>query len=200
MKYPPTPLLKAASAAGFVVMLVAGCATRSDPPTESYIKNSEIRDVVARVAKHQIHPLADGDYKAVTSIDEARAAKQPEGIAWAYPWGVALYGMTRSTDVTGDKDAAKFVQEHNQICARYYRWLAGLEKQFGTDGKDFARTTKIKGLVSLGNLDSCGAMGNQFLEWMARNPEQVTQADKDVAARIANWILEKQLRLPDGTL
>src|SRR5579862_1519343 len=196
----PTPLLKTVTAISTAVLLATGCATHSNPPTESYIKNAEIRDVVARVAKHQIHPLADGDYKTVANIDEARAAKQPEGIAWAYTWGVALYGMTRSTEVTGDKGAAKFVQEHDQICARYYQWLAGLEKQFGTEGKDFARTTKIKGLVSLGNLDSCGAMGNQFLEMMARNSGEVTQADKDVVARIANWILEKQLRLPNGTL
>lgn len=200
MKYTPAPLLKAASAISIVVLLVTGCTTHSDPPAESYIKNAEIRDVVARVAKHHIHPLVDGDYKAVASIDEAKAAKQPEGITWNYPWGVALYGMMRSTDVTGDKDAAKFVQEHDQICARYYQWLAGLEKQFGTEGEDFARTTKIKGLVTLGNLDSCGAMGNQFLEMVARNPGNVTQADQDVVARIADWILEKQLRLPDGTL
>lgn len=201
MKYTPTLLLNTVTAVGIAMFLAAGCATHSDPPRESYIKNSEIRDVVARVAKHQIHPLADGVYNLkIESIDDAKADKAPEGIAWAYPWGVALYGMTRSTEVTGDKDVDKFVQEHDQICARYYQWLAGLEKQFGAEGRDFARTTKIKGLVSLGNLDSCGAMGNQFLEMMARNPGEVTQADKDVVARIANWILEKQLRLPDGTL
>lgn len=200
MRYTPTPLLNTLITIIAAISLAAGCATHSDPPRETYIKNSEIRDVVARVAKHQIHPLVDGDYKTVANIDEAKSAKAPEGITWNYPWGVALYGMTRSTEVTGDKDAATFVQEHDQICARYYQWLAGLEKQFGTQGKDFARTTKIKGLVSLGNLDSCGAMGNQFLEMMARNPGEVTQPDKEVVARIANWILEKQLRLPDGTL
>ena len=164
------------------------------------ITDDEIRDVVARVAKHQIHPLADGEYPAVTNLDEAKAAKAPEGIDWVYPWGVDLYGLLRSSDVTGDKNASGFVVQHNQICGRYYEWLAGIEKQFGPDGKAFAKTTALKRLVELGNLDSCGAMGVQMLESMSRHPESVTQQEKDVVARIADWILNKQDRLPDGTL
>src|SRR6185436_20759462 len=58
---------------------------------------------------------------------------------------------------------------------------------------------KIRGLVNLGNLDSCGAMGVQFIESMIRHPESVTPAHKEVAARIADWIINKQDRLPDGT-
>ena len=162
--------------------------------------DADIHAVGARVAKNQIHALADGEYPAVTNLDQARAAKAPEGIQWAYPWGVALYGMIRSTDVTGDKDVDKFVVQHDKICARYYEWLAGLEKQFGDDGKAFARTTKIKPLIGLGNLDSCGSMGNQIVETMLRHPEQVTHADKDVATRIVDWVSNKQHRLPDGTL
>lgn len=164
------------------------------------ITDDQIRDVINRVAKHQMHTLADGEYLTVTNLAEAKAAKAPEGIAWNYPWGVALYGMIRSTDATGDKDVEKFVLEHDKICARYYAWLAGLEKQFGDEGKAFARTSKIKGLINLGNLDSCGSMGNQIVETMLRHPESVTQADKDVAMRIVNWVSEKQHRLPDGTL
>jgi unsaturated rhamnogalacturonyl hydrolase len=167
---------------------------------EPTITDADIRDVITRVAKHQIHALADGEYPAVTNIDQAKAAKAPEGIVWSYPWGVALYGVIRSTDVTHDKEAEKFVMDHDKICARYYAWLAGLEKQFGDEGKTFARTTKIKPLISLGNLDSCGSMGNQIVETMLRHPEQVTQADKDVASRIVDWVSVKQHRLPDGTL
>src|ERR1039457_4824074 len=85
----------------------------ADAPTT--ITDNEIRAVVARVAKHQIHTLADGDYAAFKSVDEAKAAKAPAEIAWSYPWGVALFGMSRSTDVTGDKDADQFVVAHNLI-------------------------------------------------------------------------------------
>jgi len=170
------------------------------PPDSGGITDAEIRDVVARVAKHQIHPLADGDYPAVTNLDDAKAAKAPDGIAWSYPWGVDLFGMERSVDVTGDADADNFVVQHNLICARYYAWLAGLEKQFGRDGAAFVRTSKIKNLFTLGNLDSCGAMGNEILESMIRHPDQVTPEEKEVVARIADWVVNKQDRMPDGTL
>jgi rhamnogalacturonyl hydrolase YesR len=118
---------------------------------------------------------------------------------------VTLYGAIRSTDITGDKDVEKFVIEHDKIVSRYYAWLTGLDKTVTNaseaDLAAFRKSAgKIGGLMRLGNLDSCGAMGVQFMEVMLRHPEQVTQADKDVAARIANWIVEKQFRLPDGTL
>src|ERR1035441_2733089 len=104
-----------------LLVLCGRCATRAQDKTNATIApvavqpdsggitDAEIRDVVARVAKHQIHPLTDGDYPAVTNLDEARSAKAPTGIEWNYPWGVALYGMLRSTDVTGDKDVGQFV-------------------------------------------------------------------------------------------
>lgn len=164
------------------------------------IPDAEIRSVIERVAKHLMKPLADGDYPSVTNIDEAKAAKTPEGISWSYPWGVALFGIERSTDVTGDKDMDNFVVQHNLICARYYNWLAGLQEQFGADGKAFARTSKIKSLINLGNLDSCGAMGNEIVESMLRHPDKVTPEEKVVAERIADWVANKQERLPDGTL
>ena len=194
------------------LMLANGCATRTQENTSAStaeataqpdmggITDAEIRDVVARVARHQIRPLADGDYPAVTNLDEAMAAKAPEGIEWNYPWGVALYGMLRSTDVTGDKNAGRFVVQHNLICARYYDWLAGLDKNPGFDTAAFMRGTKIRGLMSLGSLDNCGAMGNELLESMMRHPEQVTPGEKAVASRIADWVVNKQDRLPDGTL
>lgn len=175
-------------------------APAADQAPSATITDAQIRDVVARVARHQIEPLSDGDYPAVTNIDQAKAARPPEGITWNYPWGVALYGVTRSTDLTGNKDAEKFVMDHDKICARYYQWLAGLEKQFGADGQAFARASKIKLLISLGSLDSCGAMGNQMVETMIRHPEQATPDEKAVAERIADWVVHRQDRLPDGTL
>ncbi len=199
MKHIP-PLKKLWFPLSIAASLLAGCAANKVAPSESYIKNSEIRDVITRVAKHQIRPLADGEYPNGTNLDQAETAKSPEGIAWNYPWGVDLYGMLRYSDATGNKDAEKFVVEHDKICSRYYEWLTFVQKQGGDDGRAFARTSKIRGLITLGNLDSCGAMGVQFMETILRHPEQVTQADKDVVARIANWILEKQYRLPDGTL
>src|SRR5215469_12510766 len=182
-------------AAGFCSVAAGQTTTDSNE-----ISNAQIRDVIARVARHQIHLLADGDYPAATNLDAAEAAKSPTGIAWNYPWGVALFGMERVSETTGDSADHNFVVEHNLICARYYHWLAGLENQFGEDGKTYARGTAIKGLMTLGNLDSCGSMGNQMLESMIRSPDKVSPEEQEVVERIANWVIHKQDRLPDGTL
>jgi unsaturated rhamnogalacturonyl hydrolase len=175
-------------------------APRAARENSGGITDAAIRDVVERVARNQLQPLADGAYPAVTNLAEAGAAKPPEGIAWNYPQGVMLYGMERSTEVTGDKAVDRFVVKHNLICARYYDWLAGLERQFDGDGKQFARRTPMKLLIELGSLDSCGAMGNEMLVSMMRHPDQVTPAERAVIARIAAWVIHKQDRLPDGTL
>jgi rhamnogalacturonyl hydrolase YesR len=166
------------------------------------ISDAEIFGVVERVARHQIRPLADGDYPAVTNLDEALAAKPPVGLDWNYQWGVALYGMMRSMDVTGDKDAGRFVVEHNLICARDYAWMSGLEKQFGKSAglADFEHKSSLHYLMALGTLDSCGAMGNQLLESMMRYPNQVTPEEKALVACIADWVVNRQDRMPDGTL
>jgi len=200
------------AALSMLLAVGAGCATHAQdknnpslapvsvPPDDGGITDAQIQDIVERVAKHQIHPLADGDYPDVTNLDQARAAKAPVGLDWNYPWGVDLFGMERSVDATDDKAVDDFVVQHNLICGRYYHWLAGLENQFGREGTDFARTSKIKGLISLGNLDSCGAMGNEILESMIRHPDQVTPDEKEMVARIADWVVHKQDRMPDGTL
>jgi len=166
----------------------------------SDISNAQIRNVITRVAMHQIHSLADGKYPAATNLDEATAALPPAGIAWNYPWGVALFGMERVSETTGDNAYGDFVVKHNLICARYYHWLFGLENQFGGEGKQFARRSSIKGLMTLGNLDSCGSMGNEMLVSMMRSPDQVSPDEREVVDRIADWVVNKQDRLPDGTL
>jgi unsaturated rhamnogalacturonyl hydrolase len=189
--------------ASTVLLFTAGCGTMAQSPKpvdNGGITDDQIRDVIKRVANHQIHTLTDGDYPAVTSLDQAKAAKEPVGIMWGYPWGVALYGMEQSADITQNPDADQFVVQHDLICGRYYVWLAGLEKQFGSDANDFTRNTKIKGLMTLGSLDNCGAMGNQMLESMLRHPDQASPEEKEVVARIADWVEHKQARMHDGTL
>lgn len=183
--------------------LAAGfCEVAAGQTTEdsNEISNAQIRDVIARVAGHQIHPLAEGDYPAVTNLDAGEAAAPPTGIAWNYPWGVALFGMERVSTTMESGAEHEFVVQHNLICARYYHWLAGLENQFGDDGKKFARGTSIKGLVTLGSLDNCGAMGNAMVESMMQSPNKVSPEEREVVARIADWVGHKQDRLPDGTL
>jgi len=182
--------------------LVFCCLTAPGQSTadSGVISDAQIPDVVARVARHQIHALADGDYPAVTNLDAAGAARPPAGISWNYPWGVALFALERVSGSTSDKAENEFVAQHNLICARYYHWLAGLENQFGEDGKRFTHGTSIKGLMTLGNLDNCGAMGNEMIQCMMQSPDKVSPEEREVVERIADWVTHKQDRLPDGTL
>jgi len=169
------------------------------------IADAQILEVVNRVAHHQLHVLKEGDYPAVTvsnALALAQSAAAPEGIAWTYPWGVTLYGLLRSTEVTGDATVGKFVVDHNLICARYYEWLESVRAAAGNSEEmtAFLHKAKIGGLLRLGNLDSCGSMGNEIIASMMSHPEQTTPAEKIVVARIADWVVHQQDRLPDGTL
>jgi len=185
------------------LLAVAPLGGAQSAPDLSGKTDDSIRNVLRVVARHQIHELKDGDYPAVASIKEAEAAKPPVGIAWSYPWGVTLYGVIRSFDATGDQDALNFALEHDRIVGRYVAWLETVRANVpDADWRTFSRDNrkvKVGGLLRLGNLDSCGAMGVQFLEGMLLHPEQVGPGQKEVAARVADWIANKQERLPDGT-
>jgi rhamnogalacturonyl hydrolase YesR len=185
---------------GLAVLALLAATLAAQAQNNGGISDAEIRAVVERVAHHQLKPLTDGDYPAVTSLAEAKAAKPPQGIAWFYPQGVMLYGMARSADLTHDAAVDQFVVHHNQVAARYYRWLAGVQERFGDGAKDFLHGTALRQLMELGSLDSCGAMGNALLDIMMRHPDQVTAEERVVLARIADWIVKRQDRLPDGTL
>jgi unsaturated rhamnogalacturonyl hydrolase len=162
-------------------------------------EDAAIREVLGRVSRHQLRVLRDGDYTPVATLDALQAARAPEGIAWSYPWGVTLYGTIRSTDFTGDRAVENFVLEHNRVAARDYVFLDSVRAKIGDAGMKSYRS-RINGLLNLGSLDSCGAMGVAMLEGILRHPEQETPEEKVAVARIADWIVHRQDRLPDGTL
>jgi rhamnogalacturonyl hydrolase YesR len=199
------PLFSKIRTSAALTALILGCAVASRAeekaaaPDLSGRTNESILEVLRRVSRHQIVPLKDGDYSPVDSLKAAEAARAPEGITWNYPWGVTLYGMLRSTDVTHDKDVETFVLEHDKAAARYYAWQKQVRAK-ADPAEAKAWKTKINGLMNLGSLDSCGAMGTQMLEGILRHPDQETAEEKEVVARIADWVVKKQDRLPDGTL
>lgn len=174
-------------------------------PDLSGTTDASIREVLRVVSRHELRPLEDGQYPHAALAATALKAQPPEGIAWNYPWGVTLYGVIRSTDATGDRDALNFVYRHNAIVARYYTWLTSLERQFPSSMavQRFVadhRDNKISGLMRLGSLDNTGAMGVEMLESLLRQPGRMTSEQEAVLERVADWIANKQDRLPDGTL
>ena len=189
--------------ASFGAALFSANAVAADAPDLSGKTDDSIRQVLLVVSNHQISPLADGDYTPVSTIEELNAARLPQGIQWSYPWGVTLYGVIRAGDFLEDKSAQKFALGHNQIAGRDYAFLAAAREKLGADSdawKAFLRErpsrNKLGGLMTLGHLDSCGAMGVQILEGMLRHPESVVPEQKAVVERIADWVVNKQERLP----
>lgn len=195
--------LRLAFLLGFAASAIAVRAQTNSPDLSGKTDES-IREIVRRVAQHHVRTIVPGEYPATDSAAALQSAQPPKGITWSYPWGVSLYGLIRSVDATGDKDVQRFVLQHHQTAARHYAWLAGVREKFGStdEGKAFFADRSrivVSGLMNLGNLDSCGAMGNSLLEAMLRQPDQVTPEEKAVAERIADYIANKQERLPDGT-
>jgi rhamnogalacturonyl hydrolase YesR len=200
-----------------------GAPAPSVAPTNVVASDAVVRDVVTRVARRNVRAMQDGEYPQVETVSAALEAKQPDGLTWNYPWGVVLYGTQRAAEVLGDKELDAFVLEHNRMVGRYYRWTAETQARLEDAGSaavvqrattttapatpeeaapkpaDFIQKSKVRGLMRLGHLDSCGAMGTQLLESMLRHPEQVTSEQKEIAARVAEWVANKQERLPDGT-
>ena len=164
--------------------------------------DASIHAVIEKIAHHHIQTLENGKYPDVHTLEQAMKAKEPEGIAWTYPWGVALYGMEHVADVTGDTAITNFVLEHNRICGRYYVWLESLRKKL-QDNKQlegFLDHTKLGEFMILDRLDFCGAMGAQMLEGALHTNTKLTPDERTMLDTIAVYITQKQARLPDSTL
>lgn len=167
--------------------------------------DASIREVLRRVAHHHVRPLRDGEYPAGADLAAARRARPPEGMQWTYPWGVTIYGMQRAGAALGDQAVLDFVRQHNRIVGRYYAWFAAVGEKDGHSAAWDAfvrddRNTPLRRLMLLGNLDFCGAMGVEMLEERLRHPETDTPEQRAVIARVADWIVNRQFRLADGTV
>src|SRR5690348_10518978 len=87
-----------------LALLNNGCATHASSAARGVkssggITGAEVGAIVGRVARHQIRSLQDREYPPAdsnNSLEVAQDAAPPEGIAWAYPWGVTLYRMLGS--------------------------------------------------------------------------------------------------------
>ena len=158
-----------------------------------------IMSTLNRVANHQIHALGDGPLSPESTASEIRKIREPRGIVWAYPWGVTLYGLLRSTDVTHDTKIRDFVLEHNRLIGRDYSSLAERRAKLGMSDMS-PLGSQIDGLLKLGTLDNCGSMGAAILEGMLRDPGSATDEEGRVVARVADWIVRRQDRLPNGVL
>jgi len=109
---------------------------------------------------------------------------------WAYVNGVLTVGMMHTADVLGDKKYSDYSQHNFGFIFDNLGYFEGLYK---------AKTPKTEygAVFSMSNLDACGAMaaGLSDVDVLAHRKDFEAYLD-----RAANYISNKQLRLPDGTL
>ena len=109
---------------------------------------------------------------------------------WNYPLGVTLYGLLHSAKAIGSEEVQQYVVKHVQFCCDMFRYALWDKEQYG------GAATVHHLLSSIDSLDDCGSFGSCMLE-VAKSFELAGY--KEIAEYVADYISNKQIRLPDGT-
>jgi rhamnogalacturonyl hydrolase YesR len=109
---------------------------------------------------------------------------------WMYVNGVLTIGMVQMADVLGDKKYSDYSQ-------RNFAFIFDNLGYFETLRKAKAPKVEYGAVFNINNLDACGAMSAGLFDVDALANRKDYKA---YLSRSADYILNKQLRLPDGTL
>ncbi|WP_419698099.1 glycoside hydrolase family 88/105 protein [Mucilaginibacter sp. NFX135] len=109
---------------------------------------------------------------------------------WMYVNGVLTIGMMQMADVLGDKKYSDYSQRNFAFIFDNLNYFEALRK---------AKTPKVEygSVFNITNLDACGAMSAGLFDVDALANRKDYKA---YLSRSADYILNKQMRLPDGTL
>lgn len=107
---------------------------------------------------------------------------------WNYQIGVTLYGLLQTARLLGRKDVIDYVARHVNECVNAYAYSRYDRDQYGTQSINHQ-------LVEMSCLDDCGSFGAATLEMYKEVPSPEMRAVIDI---IADYILNKQVRTPDG--
>jgi rhamnogalacturonyl hydrolase YesR len=109
---------------------------------------------------------------------------------WNYPLGVTIYGLLHSAKAVDSTEIQQYIVKHIQYCCDTFRYALWDKQQYG------GATAVHHLLASIDSLDDCGSFGSVLLE-VAQHFE--IRGYKDIADFVADYISNKQIRLPDGT-
>jgi unsaturated rhamnogalacturonyl hydrolase len=109
---------------------------------------------------------------------------------WNYPLGVTLYGLLHSARLIGSEETQGYIVDHMRFCSEIFDYAMWDKKQYG------GATNVHHLLTSIDSLDDCGSFGSSLLEVM-RYFE--IPGGRAIADYVADYITNKQVRLPDGT-
>lgn len=109
---------------------------------------------------------------------------------WMYVNGVLTTGMMQTASVLNDKKYSDY-SKHN------FEFIFNNIPYFEALHKDKSIKVEFGPFFSMGNLDACGAMSAGLSDVYAQDARKDYRAYLD---RAADYILNKQLRMADGTL
>jgi hypothetical protein len=109
---------------------------------------------------------------------------------WDYPLGVTLYGLLQTGKELNRQDIVNYAVKHIETCSSFYRYSLWDRKQYGAAGVNTQ-------LSAIDSLDDCGSFGATMLTANQMTP---IRDARDVAEDIADYITNKQDRLPNHAL
>ena len=178
------------------VRLLSPCNIQGTDQTWMYIgpfKSSAKVDLRHLRDLNKVHPSVHGDtYWRLDAPDTWVRMYNDNALygRWNYPLGVTLYGLLHSARAIGSKEAEQYVVNHIQRCADTFGYALWDRKQYG------GATAVHHLLSSIDSLDDCGSFGSVFLEVGKDHP---IKGSRVIADYVADYISNKQARLPDGT-
>ncbi len=107
---------------------------------------------------------------------------------WNYQIGVTLYGLLQTGRLLGRKDVVDYVVRHVNECVKTYPYSLYDRDQYGAQSINHQ-------LVEMSCLDDCGSFGAATLEAYKESPSPEIRVVVDA---IADYILNRQVRTPDG--
>ncbi len=109
---------------------------------------------------------------------------------WNYPLGVTLYGLLHSAKALASTETERYIVDHMLSCCSTFRYALWDKQQYG------GATAMHTLLSSIDSLDDCGSFGSVMLEVAKYFP---IEGFREIADYVADYISNKQARLPDGT-
>lgn len=108
---------------------------------------------------------------------------------WSYPLGVTMYGLLQAGRILQDGPLMNYVAGHIKKCLGFYDYCMWDKAVYGA-------APFHNQLTTIDSLDDCGSFASALLE--AMTDWDIPEGEK-VSRIVAEYITERQYRLPDGT-
>ena len=161
--------------------------TQTDPETLTRLVADR---VIANTSFQFVNSKTGAKYASTKGLDTSSNVKAESRYnKWAYVNGVLNVGMIQLANVLNEKKYSDYSQKNFDFI---FSNIDYFKKMYDAKGKP-----EWGAIFSMGNLDAVGSLSAALTDVYALDNRKEYRAYLD---RGANYILTKQLRLPDGTL